>query len=339
MSNSEDQMKRFISRIRNTMTQGLLVGTSLAFGSSAAVAQDDVNVRFSWKLKGEYAPFYHALNTGGFEANELNVRLGEGAGSQAALGALVQGQEDVVVMPAIFAMTAIQRGMPVKLIALYHRRAPVVMISSPENPIESPSDIEGKTLATAVGETGTAYLGTFCAINNVDCDSVSLIQMDQGARVPSFLQGQVDAVTVYASNDLPLLEARTGVKYPSLDMAEHGLAVPGMAVVSSDDIIAEKPDVLKRFLHAVGESIAVAKGNPETAASSLIASWDGAPDLSIVIAQVQATVDAMHEAEGKPEGWVNVDDIQATLDMLADAGDIEVPRPADAFFTNGLLSN
>ncbi|MDE0114193.1 MAG: hypothetical protein OXN84_18135, partial [Albidovulum sp.] len=67
-------MKRFISRIRNTMTQGLLVGTSLAFGSSAAVAQDDVNVRFSWKLKGEYAPFYHALNTGGFEANELNVR-------------------------------------------------------------------------------------------------------------------------------------------------------------------------------------------------------------------------------------------------------------------------
>ena len=130
-------MKRFISRIGNMMTRGLLVVTMLAFGSSAVVAQDDVKVRFSWKLKGEYAPFYHALNTGGFEASELNVRLGEGAGSQAALGALVQGQEDVVVMPAIFAMTAIQRGMPVKLIALYHRRAPIIMISSPENPIES----------------------------------------------------------------------------------------------------------------------------------------------------------------------------------------------------------
>ena len=332
-------MMYLISKIGSMMTRGLLLGAILAIGSSAVVAEDDVNVRFSWKLKGEYAPFYHALNTGAFEASKLNVRLGEGAGSQAALGALVQGQEDVVVMPAIFAMTAIQRGMPVKLIALYHRRAPIVMISSPENPIEAPADIEGKKLATAVGETGTAYLGTFCAINNVDCDSVSLIQMDRGARVPSFLQGQVDAVTVYASNDLPLLEARTGVNYAQLDMAEHGLAVPGMAVVSSDDIIAEKPDVLTRFLHAVGESIAVAKGDPETAAASLIESWDGAPDLAIVIAQVQATVDAMHETEGKPEGWVSADDVQATLDMLADAGDIESPKPAEAFFTNSLLSN
>ena len=38
-------------------------------------------------------------------------------------------------------------------------------------------------------------------------------------------------------------------------------------------------------------------------------------------------------------GGVNVDDIQATLDMLADAGDIENPKPAEEFFTNSLLSN
>jgi hypothetical protein len=53
-----------------------------------AFAQDQINVRFSWKLKGEYAPLYMAQELGLFKAENLDVRLGEGAGSQAALGAL-----------------------------------------------------------------------------------------------------------------------------------------------------------------------------------------------------------------------------------------------------------
>jgi len=61
-------------------------------------------------------------------ASELAVRMGEGAGSQAALGALVQGQEDIVIMPAIFAASAIQKGMPIKIIALYHPKTPVAQV-------------------------------------------------------------------------------------------------------------------------------------------------------------------------------------------------------------------
>ena len=331
-------MKTILQQGRRLVTAAVLACTALAIGAVSAAAED-VNVRFSWKLKGEYAPFYHALNTGAFEANDLNVTLGEGAGSQAALGALVQGQEDVVVMPAIFAITAIQRGLPVKIIALYHSRAPIVLISKESNPIASPADLEGKTLASAVGETGTSYLDSFCAVNSIDCGAINLILMDRGARVPAFLQGQVDGVTVYASNDLPLLEAQTGETYTKLNMAEFGLRAPGMAVVASNDGIASNADVLSRFLSAVGGSISVAKADPGVASDSLIASWPGAPDKAIVDAQVQATVDAIKSVEGRPEGWVDVDDIQATLDMLANAGEIENPLQADAFFSNALLSN
>src|SRR3954463_12685248 len=92
-----------------------LAGFAVAF---AAAAQDPVNVRFSWKMKGEYGPFFMAQEKGLYAKEKLNVRMGEGAGAQAALGALLQGQEDVVVLPAIFALTAIQKGMPVKLIAI-----------------------------------------------------------------------------------------------------------------------------------------------------------------------------------------------------------------------------
>ena len=127
------------------------IGVTLLLGLICyplTVTADEVNVRFSWKMKGEYAPLYHTEAIGEFKSKGLSVNLGEGAGSQAALGALVQGQEDVVIMPAIFAMTAIQKGMPVKIAAVYHRSAPVVFISHPEAPILKPSDLEGKKLAS-----------------------------------------------------------------------------------------------------------------------------------------------------------------------------------------------
>src|SRR5262245_25851629 len=83
-------------------TCGVMALAVVVGWSATARADDDVKVRFSWKLKGEYGPLYMAQAKVFFTANKLNVRLGEGAGAPAALGALLQGQEDVVILPGIF---------------------------------------------------------------------------------------------------------------------------------------------------------------------------------------------------------------------------------------------
>lgn len=254
------------ARYRNTTPNSTVVAAMALLAaivlSSAALAADDVRVRFSWKLKGEYGHLYLAQDRGFYAAKNLAVRMREGAGSQAALGALVQGQEDVIIMPAIFAASAIQKGMPIKIIALYRPKTPVVMISHPEKPILKPQDLEDKIVAHAVGETGTSYLGTFCAVNNIDCTKIKKVQMDAQSRVAQFLQNQVDAVSIYRTSDLPVLEQRTGIKFPILDLAQYGLVVPGLAAVTSDAAIASKPDVLKHYLAAVGEGIDATRRDP-----------------------------------------------------------------------------
>lgn len=116
------------------------------------------------------------------------------------------------------------------------------MISHPDKPILKPQDLEGKIVAHAVGETGTSYLGTFCAVNNIDCTKIKKVQMDAQSRVAQFLQNQVDAVSIYRTSDLPVLEQRTGIKFPILDLAQYGLVVPGLAAVTSDAAIASKSD-------------------------------------------------------------------------------------------------
>ena len=305
--------------------------------AATAFAQDPVNVRFSWKMKGEYGPLFMAQEKGLYAKEKLNVRMGEGAGAQAALGALLQGQEDVVILPAIFALTAIQKGMPVKLIAIYHPRTPLGIISFPDKPVRTPKDLEGKTIAHSVGETGTSYLDAFCKINNVDCSKVSKVQMNAQARMPQFLQRQVDLVTVYTNVDLPLIEQQTKQKYVMLDMPKYGFAIPGLAVVTSDANIAGKADVLKRYLRATAEGIAEAKKNNDEATKAMLKNWSGAPDAAIVADQVRLTGEAIPVPSGHLIGWIDDKLITDTLELLKSAGEIDAPKPAGSYYTNSLL--
>ena len=305
--------------------------------ASGAWAADDLNVRFSWKLKGEYGHLYLAQDQGLYTKNNLVVKMGEGAGAPAALGALLQGQEDVVIMPAIFAISAIQKGMPLKIIALYHPKTPVVLISHPDKPVLQPKDLEGKTVAHSVGETGTSYLSAFCAVNKIDCGKVKKVQMEAQSRVPQFLQKQVDVVSVYLNNDLPILEARTGTKFPVLDMAQYGFAIPGLAAVTSDAVIAKKPDVLKRYLAAVDKGIEATRKDPKAAVAAMTKIWQGAPSAAVIEAQVRATIDAVEVQPGKPVGWMDAKFVTQALELLKTDEAIGTPKPATSFFTNDFL--
>lgn len=319
------------------LTCGIAVLASILTWGAVARAADEVNVRFSWKLKGEYGPLYMAQEKGFFAANGLSVRMGEGAGAPAALGALLQGQEDVVILPGIFAISAIQKGMPIKLIAIYHPKTPVVIISHPDKPALKPKDLEGKSIVTSVGETGTTYLSTFCALNHIDCNKIKKVQVAAQSRVNYFLQNQVDLVTVYRSNDLPALEEKVGYKFPAIDMAKYGLAIPGLAAVSSDAVIAKKADVLKRFLAAVDKGIDATRKDTKGAAQALLKAWTAGPSLAVVEAQVKATIDAIELKPGHPAGWIEPKEITSSLDLLKSDEDIGTPKPANVFFTDALL--
>lgn len=304
---------------------------------TASVAQDQINVRFSWKMKGEYAPLYMAQEKGFYQKEGLAVRMGEGAGAPAALGALLQGQEDIVILPGIFALTAITKGMPVKIVALYHPEAPVALISHPQNPVRTPKDLEGKSIAVSVGETGTSYLDYFCKRNNIDCGKIRRVQTNAQTRVPQFLQKQVDVVSVYQTNDLPILMSKEKVEFVILDMVKFGYGLPGLAAVTSDAHIQKKPDAIKRFLKALGAGVVEAKADVGEATRAIMKSWSGSPDATVVGAQVKATVDAIPAAGGKPVGWIDEKGLSNTLEILKGVGEIDQIKALPTYYTNALL--
>lgn len=326
-----------VKRLIGGMCLATFVATLWAIAAMGPALADEtpISIRFSWKLKGEYAPFYVAQDQGYFAEEGLKVSLGPGSGAQGALAAVEQGQETATFAPAVFGLQAVSKGLKVKIIALYHPGTPMAFISHPGNPINSPKDLEGKKLAHSVGDTASDFLPVFCQANKIDCSKITMVSMNFKAIMPSFLAKEVDATAAYRTNDIPVLEAK-GVKLVVLDLPKHGLSVPGGSLITSDKQIAEKPKALKGLLRALGRGYRFAQKDPAAAAKIMKKHWDTTLSDDVVTEQVKQTVDAVPDYGGKPVGWIDSDVFGESLQQIKDAGKIETILPLDAYYTNGL---
>lgn len=323
-------------RIAKTIAIALLAVCATLI-SAPSWATDTIKVRFSWKLKGEYSFFYLGKEEGVYAKHDIEVKLGEGAGAQAALGSLVQGNEDVVIVPAIFAISAIQKGMPVKIAALYQPSTPFAFISQPDKPVTTPKDMEGRSLAVSIGDTATSYLNVFCKINSIDCSKIKQVQIDPQVKIPQFMQGRVDLITVYTNVDLPLIEERSGTKFAVLDLPKYGLSVPGLAAVVSNKGLSEKAGTLKRFFAATNESIDIARRDPDVATRALMTAWGAAPSEDLVRKTIEATSASLNSPSGKPHGWMEEKTISDAQELILSTEEGATRKPSSDFYTNSLL--
>lgn len=303
----------------------------------AAGAKEKVVVRFTWKLKGEYAPLFVALEKGYFAAEGLDVELAEGTGAQTVLRLLATGTEQLGYGPAVAAAQAVSQGMPVTVAALYQTKAPMGVISFPDVPLKGPKDLEGKRIAISVGETFTDMLEPFTKINKIDLSKIQRIQMDNSARTSQFLSRKVDVMSVYLSNELPVLEQRTGVKFNVLRVAEHGLNLLGASYYVNNDFARQNPQTMVKLLRATGKGYADAMKDPKGAAEIMNKHMKIKENPDVLLAQVKATVDSTNAPAGRPIGWQSEADWKASLDLLMATGAIKERKPLQLYYTNQFM--
>jgi NitT/TauT family transport system substrate-binding protein len=293
-----------------------------------------LTVRFTWKLKGEYAPLYVALEKGYYNAEGLDVQLSEGNGAQNVLKVLAAGNEKFGYGPAVAAAQAVSLGLPVKVVALYQTSAPMGVIAFPDTPLKGPKDLEGKRLAISVGETFGDMIRPFTRINNVD---LGKIQLDASARTTQFLTRKVDVMSVYLSNELPQIEKRAGVKFNVIKVTDFGLNVLGSSMYVSNAFAEQKPDTVKKLLLATAKGYRDAMADPKEAAKIMARHMAVPEQPDVLERQVEATVVTTNAPAGKPIGWQAEADWRATLDLLKETGGIIDVKALNSYFTNEYL--
>jgi NitT/TauT family transport system substrate-binding protein len=282
-------------------------------------AAEKVTVRFTWKLKGEYAPLFVALDKGYYKAEGLDVDLAEGSGAQTVLKLLASGNEKFGYGPAVSAAQAVSQGLPVKVVALYQTKAPMGVISFPDVALKSPKDLEGKRLAISVGETFGDMLASFTRINNVDIGKIQQIQMDASARTSQFLTRKIN------------------VKFNILRVSDFGLNLLGASIIVGNAFAEQNPETVRKLLRATAKGYRDAMADPKAAAKTMAKYMKVPEDPEVLDRQVEATVLSTNAPAGKPIGWQEAADWEANLALLKETGALPEIKPLSAYYTNDYL--
>ena len=322
---------------RTAVAAAILLGTL----ATPAGAVDAVSFRLDWTLSGYHLPFYWAKDKGYYAAENLDVDIKEGAGSGKTVALLAGQQDDIGLADYMFMSVGAAKGMKLKGIYSIVADGAWAIISHADAPIKAPQDLIGRTVATTADHK--AMLDLLLAISKIPSDKVTAQVTSPATRNTVFVNGQVDSfISVVIGSPLDLVvRARQGKDKPVYFMpfADYGIAPMGQGVFVNERMLADKPDILRRFVRATARALEdiVKPENTEAAVDAAMRlSGTREERRESVKLQWLETVPRLRtrNTEGHPYGWMSDKDWAVSVDILMKTGQIDKPILVKDLYTN-----
>lgn len=326
-----------VATVRPCKSQPAAATVAQNQATSAQTSKQKLLVRFTWKVKGEYAPLYVALDKGYYSAEGLDVQFAEGSGSETVVKLIGVGTDKIGYGSATVVAEAVNHGLGVEVVAIYQPSVPIALVSFPDIPLRVPKDLEGRKLGISLGEAFANMLGPFSKFNNIDLSKVTTVQMENSARNSQFLARKIDVTSVFLNNELPMFEKKMGVKFNVLKIADFGLNLLGASFFVNSSFSKNNPELLRKLLRATAKGYRDAKDNPQGATDIMEKYMKLKIDRDVLEQQVVATLDATPMSGTNPLGWQNDADWKSNLDLLKSTNAIQVIRDMPFYYTNEYL--
>ncbi|QAY95521.1 sulfonate/nitrate transporter [Methylovirgula ligni] len=256
-------------RARNV---GAVLFVALMMLSGRASAADTVRYVLDWFPSGEETYAYVALKEGFFAEEGLDVKLSVARGSVDAITRVASGTADFTgaSLGTLMAVAA-QSNVPVKALMSIYSKPPDAIFTVKGSGIKSIKDLIGRSLVTGTFTSSNQLWPILAKMNGVDPAKVSLVKVDPNTIAPLLAAGKFDAsinwISAAAGSGAVLKKA--GKELVVLPWSEFGLKGYGFSLMASDEIIKERPDVVRRFVRAFYKAVLFNLKNPDQAAKDL----------------------------------------------------------------------
>jgi NitT/TauT family transport system substrate-binding protein len=251
-----------------------LIGLSMIFVSVSSYADTKVQFALDWKFEGPSAPYFLAIDNGHFKAGGMDVEISPGKGSlnaipKVATGAFPFGFADI---NSLIKFIDQNPGAPVTAIMMVYDKPPFAIIGRKSLGINGPADLEGSTLGAPPPDGAWAQFPSFAKANGIDVGKIKVEPLGFPTREPMLAEGKVDSVTGFSfSSFLNLI--RLGVPENDITtilMADYGLQLYGNAVIVNTDFARDNPEIVKKFVVALGAGWKDAINDPKAAIAALV---------------------------------------------------------------------
>ncbi|MEH2474701.1 NitT/TauT family transport system substrate-binding protein [Nitrobacteraceae bacterium AZCC 2161] len=312
----------------------------LLCGSGQALAQSGpptkASLRLDWKGGAQHAPFYLAKDRGYYKEEGIELDIISGSGSSDVVKQVGSNAVEFGVADALVLVQGAEQGVPVKAIAAYYQRTPIVVISPQAKPVTDPQQLtQGVKLGSKKGSATFQGLTALLAANNIPSEQIKLV--DIGFGVQPLLVKQVDALMGFSMNE-PIEAEAAGMPVTTMAISDHGVDAYGLMIVSSPVLIGKNPAMEKGFLRATARGMSDALKDPAAAVSAVtkaMSETDPAREAKVL----ERTIPYFNSDDTKAHGagWQTEARWSHTIDVAKKLGLVERDLPAGRVFTNDLL--
>lgn len=270
-------------------------------GSASA---QSFTLMLDWFPNADHVGLYRALAEGDFSQAGLDVHVQTPSNPASPLQLLAAGKVDLAISYEPELLLARDKGLPLVSIAALVQRPLTSIVSVGSKHITKPAQLRGKTVGDAGIPYQHAYLDTILGKAGVPVGSVHEVNVGSNL-VPAMLSGRVDA-TLGAYWNYEAIQLRQMGKRPNVIHVEN-VGVPDydeLVLVARENEIANRTNILRRFVQAVGRGYGSVRSDPQAGVNALVSAN---PSLSskLQLASVRATLPYYFPAGGKPWGWEN----------------------------------
>lgn len=222
-------------------------GASLPLTSRLALAQaTPFAFQAAWINDAEFAGYFLAIDNGYYAEEGLDLTYLSGGPDVIPESSLIAGRADLALTtPDTTIKAIVDQGAPFKIIGTQYQKNPIGIVSLASNPINTPQDLVGKTLA--VPPVNVISVEAMLAINGIDRAAVNIVPY---AYDPTpLLRGEIDASLDFTTN-VPYTIQQAGAEATSFLLYDFGFTIYNDTVVVTTDTLAAKRAEIVAFLRA-----------------------------------------------------------------------------------------
>lgn len=242
------------------LTSSSAAAVSLAFPYVHAQTSTRLTpLRFTldFRITGQTSPFFLAHQKGYYRDEGLNVTIDVGAGSVASITRIATGAYQMG-LGDISSLIEFQSANPplVQAVYQYYNRAPFAIIGRKDRGItEDFMSLQGKRVAAAAVESTRRAWPMVANRLGQGPDFFQWITTEFSARDNVMVRGDVDAATYFHDSAVSLFARMNPQDLTVLRYTDAGVNLYGNAILASQAMITQQPEVVAAFLRATNRAI------------------------------------------------------------------------------------
>ena len=224
----------------------LFITAALLLLSFSITATERVVLQLKWTHQFQFAGYYLAKEKGFYADEGIEVEIVAADPNNPDVDfKVLYGQAQFGVFHSGLLKQRLA-GEPYVALAAILQSSPYCWMVRADSDIYAPSDLKGKKLSH-LGHSENGELMMMLRRAGINPDAIQLYA--SADPLQDFINGKYDAMQVYSTNE-PYQAQQLGIKTREICPMQHGLNVYADVLFTTERMVAQKPDLVKRFRRA-----------------------------------------------------------------------------------------